>query len=332
MTGADARRGPAGPALPDGPAAPDVSVVIVSYNTRALLDGCLRSVQASTGATVETWVVDNASPDGSADHVAAAFPDVRLIRSGANRGFAAANNMAIAAAGGRYLLLLNPDTVVRPDTVAGLVEFLDGHPAIGITGPRVLNVDGTTQSCGYRYPTLAGEIAASRDGRRAAGGRRAEPAEDVDTSREVDWIDGCCLMIRRSVIDRIGPLDEQFFLYAEELDWCRTAAAAGVRIATCPAAEMTHFGGQSTAQVKGQSLAMFIETRLRYYHKHDGLTTAAMVATMYALGCARHWRGERDKSRAKLLGIQRWWRGRGPTVPPAGAIQIGGPAAGARRA
>jgi N-acetylglucosaminyl-diphospho-decaprenol L-rhamnosyltransferase len=326
------RRAPDGPAVPEGPAVPDVSVVIVSYNTCALLDGCLRSVQASTGVTLETWVVDNASPDGSADHVAATFPDVRLIRNGANRGFAAANNLAIAAAGGRYLLLLNPDTVVRQNTVARLTEFLDGHPAIGITGPRVLNRDGSIQSCGYRYPTLAREIAMSRDGRRAAGGRRPEPADALEVSRDVDWIDGCCLMIRRAVVDRIGPLDERFFLYAEELDWCRTAGAAGVRIATCPSAAMTHFGGQSTAQVKGQSLAMFIETRLRYYHKHDGLPTATLVAAMYALGCARHWRGERDKSRAKLLGIQRWWQGRGATVPPPGTIQIGGSAAGVRRA
>ena len=326
MTADGGRRATAGAAVPD------VSVVIVSYNTRALLDGCLRSVQGSTGVTVETWVVDNASPDGSADHVAGTFPDVRLIRSGANRGFAAANNLAIAGAAGRYLLLLNPDTVVRPDTIARLAGFLDGRPAVGITGPRVLNRDGTTQSCGYRYPTLAREIAMSRDGRRTSGGRRTVPADAIDVSREVDWIDGCCLMIRRTVVDRIGPLDEQFFLYAEELDWCRTAVAAGVRIATCPDAEMTHFGGQSTAQVKGQSLAMFIETRLRYYHKHDGLATAATVAAMYVLGCARHWRAERDKSRAKLLGIQRWWQGRGPTVPPAGAIEIGGPAAGTRRA
>jgi N-acetylglucosaminyl-diphospho-decaprenol L-rhamnosyltransferase len=317
---------------PDGSTSPDVSVVIVSYNTRTLLDGCLRSVLASTGVLVETWVVDNASLDGSADHVAADFPAVRLIRNAANRGFAAANNLALAAATGRYLLLLNPDTVVRPDTVARLAGFLDQHPAVGITGPRVLNTDGSTQSCGYRYPTLAREIAASRDGRRAAGSRRSEPAADLDAPLDVDWVDGCCLMIRRSVIDRIGPLDEQFFLYAEELDWCRTAAAVGIRIATCPAAEMTHFGGQSTTQVKGQSLAMFIETRLRYYHKHDGLPTAAMVAAMYALGCVRHRRGEPDKSRAKLLGIQRWWQGRGPTVAPAGAIQIGNPAAGVRRA
>jgi len=324
--------GDGGPAGPGGPAAPDVSIVIVSYNTRALLDTCLRSVQASTGVTLETWVVDNASPDGSADHVASTFPDVRLIRNRENRGFAAANNVAIARASGRHLLLLNPDTIVRDDTVARLAGFLDGHPATGITGPRVLNADGTTQSCGYRYPTLSGEIAASRDGRRAAAARRSEPGGGVDASTDVDWVDGCCLMIRRTVIDRIGPLDEQFFLYAEELDWCRTASTAGFRISTCPTAAMTHLGGQSTAQVKGQSLAMFIETRLRYYHKHDGLATAATVATMYVLGCLRHWRGERDKSRAKLLGIQRWWQDRGPTVPPAGTIRIGGPAAGARRA
>jgi N-acetylglucosaminyl-diphospho-decaprenol L-rhamnosyltransferase len=289
------------------PSLPDVSVVIVSYNTRALLDACLRSLRDSTKTVnVETFVVDNASADGSADHVAREFPEVSLIRNHANRGFAAANNVAIRQARGRHVLLLNPDTRVTPDTVATLAAFLDARPDVGITGPRVLNADGTLQSCGYRFPTLLGEIAQSRQ--LPAWLRAVRAPREKERHADVHWIDGCCFMIRRDVIDGIGLLDEQYFLYAEELDWCRSARNAGWRIVTCPAAELIHLGGQSSAQVKASALALFIETRLRYYRKHDGLMIAGLVSLVYVIGCLRRWRAEPDKNRAKMRGVRQWWR------------------------
>jgi GT2 family glycosyltransferase len=289
---------------------PDVSVIVVSYNTRSLLHGCLEAVRASNAITVETFVVDNASPDGSADLVAEAFPDVRLIRNRDNRGFAAANNLAIQEARGRYVLLLNPDTIVQPDTIGILAAFLDARPDVGITGPRVLNEDGSLQSCGYWYPTLLEEIRQSRQlekiARRVWGAPRRHP--DPGRETEVDWVDGCCLLIRRTVIGRIGPLDEQYFLYAEELDWCRSATAAGWRIVTCPSSEMTHLRGRSSDQVHSRALALLIETRLRYYRKHDGLVTAMVVSLVYGLGCLRRFSAEPDKNRAKLRGVRQWWR------------------------
>jgi GT2 family glycosyltransferase len=292
---------------------PDVSVIIVSYNTRTLLDNCLRALMASANADIETFVVDNASPDGSADMVSAGYPDVNLIRNSQNRGFAAANNLAIRRARGRYVLLLNPDTIVEPQTVGTLAAFLDSHPDVGITGPRVLNGDGSLQSCGYWYPTLGGELRMSRQVEKLAQRVLGASKTDPDSRREtdVDWVDGCCLLIRRSVIDRIGPLDEQYFLYAEELDWCRSATKAGWRIVTCPEAQMAHLRGQSSDQVKASALAMLIETRLRYYRKHDGFVAASMVAAVYALGCARRWSIEPEKSRAKLRGIKQWWQAHG---------------------
>jgi GT2 family glycosyltransferase len=289
---------------------PDVSVVIVSYNTKALLDACLHSLFASARVSLEVFVVDNASPDGSADHVAKIFPAVTLVRNAENRGFAAANNLAIPQTRGRHVLLLNPDTCVRPDTVATLAAFLDADPDVGITGPRVLNADGTLQSCGYWYPTLRDEILLSRNVRRFGRLLLGEPAGDPGTTgaTRVDWVDGCCLMIRRRAIEDIGLLDEQYFLYAEELDWCRTARKAGWQIATCPSAEMTHLRGQSSDQVKAPALALLIETRLRYYHKQDGLLAALLVSAVYALGCARRWRAEPEKSHAKMRGVRRWWQ------------------------
>lgn len=289
---------------------PDVSVVVVSYNTAALLADCLRALEASAGAVPEVFVVDNNSHDGSADMVARDFPWVRLVRNPDNRGFAAANNLAIPQARGRHLLLLNPDTVVEPTTVATLAQFLDAHPDVGITGPRVANADGSLQSCGYWYPTLLREVRLSKNVnrlvRRLVGQDRPDP--DPTRSTEVDWVDGCCLMIRRAVVDRIGLLDEQYFLYAEELDWCRAARKAGWRIVTCPAARMVHLQGRSSEQVKASALALLVETRLRFYRKHDGLATAALVSVVYAFGCLKQWRAEPDKSRAKMNGVRYWWR------------------------
>lgn len=292
---------------------PDVSVVIVSYNTRALLEACLTALLASSGVALEVFVVDNASPDGSADAVAQAFRGVTVIRNRENRGFAAANNVAIRRARGRHVLLLNPDTVVNAATAATLAARLDAgaDASIGVTGPRVLNADGSLQSCGYWYPTLLGEIRQSRSAnalaRLIAGRTRPLPNPDQGAC-DVDWVDGCCLMIRRDVIDRVGLLDEQYFLYAEELDWCRSARKAGWRIVTSPDASMIHLGGQSSTQVKATALALLIETRLRYYRKHDGLSVALLVSIVYILGCLRQWRAAPDKNRAKLRGVRQWWR------------------------
>lgn len=291
------------------PPVPNVSVVVVSFNTCRVLEACLRSLVSSRGVRLEVFVVDNASTDGSAEMVEREFAAVKLVRNPENAGFAAANNLAIRSSRGRYVLLLNPDTLVGPDTVATLAAFLDAHPEVGITGPRVLNADGSLQSCGYWYPTLLGEIRLSKNVNRilrlVLGGARPDP--DATQPTHVDWVDGCCLMIRRAVIDQIGLLDEQYFLYAEELDWCRSARKAGWQIVTCPAAEMTHLRGTSTEQVKDAALAGLVETRLRYYRKQDGLVTALLVSLVYAAGCARRWRAEPEKNRAKLAGIRHWW-------------------------
>lgn len=306
---------------------PDVSVVVVSFNTRGVLESCLRALLSSEGVQLEVFVVDNASMDGSAEMVEQRFPAVTLVRSPENRGFAAANNLAIPRARGRYILLLNPDTVVQAGTVATLAGFLDLHPDVGITGPRVLNADGSLQSCGYWYPTLLGEIRLSKNVNRILRLVLGENRPDPDPTRptKVDWVDGCCLMIRRRVVEQIGLLDEQYFLYAEELDWCRSARKGGWEIMTCPAAQMTHLRGTSTEHVKDAALAGLVETRLRYYRKHDGLATAILVSLVYAAGCVRRWRAEPWKNRAKLAGIRHWWstgmgrrssRGSLPTCPP----------------
>ena len=142
---------------------PDLTISIVSLNTRELLAECLRSVWSSSGVTFEVFVVDNGSSDGTPDMVESEFPSVHLIRNASNRGFAAANNLALGLARGRHVLLLNPDTVVETTTLSEMVSFMDRHPEVGISGPQVRFPDGRFQSCGYRFPTLLSEIRQSRN-------------------------------------------------------------------------------------------------------------------------------------------------------------------------
>jgi len=289
---------------------PDVSVVVVSYNTRELLRACLAAVHLSTGSTLELFVVDNDSSDGSAEMVETEFPSVVLIRNTENRGFAAANNVALSMATGRAFLLLNPDTVVAPDSIATLAGYLEANPDVGVCGPLVVNPDRSYQSCGYLYPTLLSEVQQAKNlGRliRAIVG----PAPLVAPHRaptDVDWVDGCCLMIRRQAIEEIGLLDEQFFMYAEELDWCFNANRRGWRIVAHPGTAIVHHGGQSSKQIAERSLALLVETRLRYYRKNLGLTTAVLVSIMYLAGVIKRYRAERVKSRAKLRGVWQWVR------------------------
>jgi N-acetylglucosaminyl-diphospho-decaprenol L-rhamnosyltransferase len=296
----------------DSPVQPDVTIAIVSFNTRELLAACLRSVFSTTNISFEVCVVDNGSADGSAEMVARDFTAARLIRSGGNIGFAAANNRALRAANGRYLLLLNPDTVVSPSTIGDMVSFMDQqqHWHVAICGPRILFPDGTFQSCGYRFPTLMSEIRQSKNIdkllRLVVG---EEPPLKLEPGPfEVDWVDGACLLIREEAISQIGTLDEQFFLYAEELDWCHRARNAGWGVYALPTIEMVHYQGKSSAQMSDFSLALLVETRLRYYRKTHGTTMAAVTSLVYVAGCLKQLNRDRRKARVKLRATMRWWR------------------------
>ena len=288
----------------------DVTVSIVSLNTRALLAACLRTVYASTGVTLDVRVVDNRSTDGSPDMVQQEFASVALIRNSENHGFAAANNMAIRDLSSRYVLLLNPDTEVPPDAIGHMVAFMDATPQAGICGPLVRFPDGRFQSCGYPFPTLLRELRQSkRIGRLARWLVGDDPPLVVpDGPAEREWVDGCCLLIRTAVIREIGLLDEQYFLYAEELDWCFQARKHGWRIFALPGVTIVHHLGQSSGQMSEFSLGCLVETRLRFYRKNHGLLTAATVSAVYMLGCVKQMRNDRQKNAVKLRAALRWWR------------------------
>lgn len=281
--------------------APDLSIVIVSWNTRALTLGCLAALGPATASLhAETIVVDNGSTDGTPDAIRAAFPAVRLIEPGRNLGFAAGNNAGLATATGHFLCLLNPDTVPQPGSLAALVAFLRAQPTIGAAGPRLLNADGSEQAVGFAFPTLAqilldffpfgGRFAASR-----LNGRY--PDAPRDRPFPIGFPLGACIVARRVAVDDTGLLDEGFFMYSEEVDWCRRMTLAGWPIWCVPTAEVVHHGGQSVAQ---DSTRMFVElqrSRVRYYRQHHGpafvlvarlLTRAAMLWEV-----VRVWRGYR---------------------------------------
>lgn len=306
--------------------ATDVSAVIVSYNTCALLRDCLASVYASTVRPREVFVVDNASHDGSQAMVTAEFPAVTLLALDRNLGFAAANNVALRRAASPRILLLNPDATLAADALARLMATLDARPGAAVAGPRILNPDGSLQSCGYGFPTLLSEIRQSKRVNRlvslVAGPGRVPDAAAPDTVREVDWCDGACMLLRRDALDGVGLLDEQYFLYTEELDWCLNARRAGWSIVVDPHAVVWHHRGQSSTSTgtSSRATALLVETRLRYYRKNHSLVTAMAAAAVVSAGFVKQLRTDPDGARAKLRGVGDWvasLRRRGvPAVPP----------------
>lgn len=265
--------------------APAMSVVIVSYNVAALLTRCIAAVLAQeVPGGCEVIVVDNASTDGSAAVVRERFPTVRLVANTANVGFARATNQGLALARGRTLLLLNPDAEPQPGALATLLDFLDRHPDAAAVGPALHNPDGTRQRACFRFPTLAmvfldlfplhPRLMESR-----LNGRY--PAEFRGRPFRIDHPLGACMLIRRAALDTVGPLDEGYFMYCEEVDWCWRARRAGWRIYYVPRAVVVHYGGQSTRQAPEAMFVALYRSRLRliarYYNPPKRLAARAII-------------------------------------------------------
>ncbi|RLC85667.1 MAG: glycosyltransferase family 2 protein [Chloroflexi bacterium] len=253
----------------------DLSVVIVNWNVRDLLRRCLLSILASSQTCkFEIIVVDNASTDGSVEMVRAELPAVHLIANTENRGFPAANNQGLAIARGRYVLLLNPDTEVVGDALATMVAFADAHPDVGMIGPQLLYADGSVQSSRRRFPTLATGFLESTWLERYAPRRLLERYEFLDQPddvvQDVDWLYGAALMARREAVEQVGPMDEGYFMYSEELDWCRRFRDTGWRVVYLPAAQIVHHEGKSSEQVVAARHIHFQTSKVRYFRKYHG--------------------------------------------------------------
>jgi hypothetical protein len=268
----------------------DVSLVVVSWNTCGLLRQCLQSIVDEPGVEIvdggaqprgagslaaEIIVVDNASDDGSARMVQAEFPQAQVIANRHNAGFAAANNQAIAQARGQVLFLLNPDAYLLPGALAGLVRFLRDHPEAAVAGPNVLNPDGSWQAAAFRFATLwdlfcEAVFLSVLWPRSPLFARKELGGFQRDAVREVDWVQGCALAARRNVWDAVGPFDEGYWMYVEELDWCRRAKDMGYRIFFTPGAQVVHYGKRSVARARASVLPQGFRSHFRYYRKFDG--------------------------------------------------------------
>ncbi len=276
-----------------------VVAIVVSYNVRDHLGRALASLAVLPD--VATVVVDNASADGSADFVAAEFPSVRLVRSATNAGFAAAVNRGARASSGDYLLILNPDAELRERALERLVSFMDSHPRAAVAGPSLVYGDGRPQQSAFRFPGLA-QLALDlfpvpRLKESRLNGRYPRSGQPT----RVDHPLGACMLVRRTAWDDVGPLDEGYFMYVEEVDWCRRARRRGWSAWQVPDAVVVHHGGQSTRQ---HATAMFVQlwrSRLRYYERHESPFYNRVVRLVVRIGMSAEERRARRTYAGRLL-------------------------------
>ncbi len=263
--------------------APYVSVIIVNWNTRNLLPLCLQTLRtAAEGIAIDVWVVDNASSDDSVAMLRNHFADVHVIANRTNVGFAAANNQAMAAAQGEFFLLLNSDAVLKPGALHALLAVAKAQPAAGIVGARLLNPDGSFQSSHTRFPTLLREaLILSTLGRRLYGPAYPSAGPQLAAGpQRVDYVEGACLLVRRAAWEAVGGLDEGYWMYAEEVDWCRRMAQAGWQVWYQPAAAVLHWGGGSSSTRKVQREADLYRSRVRYMRTWGGDVSALLLKAM----------------------------------------------------
>ena len=256
-----------------------LSIIIVNWNTREMLAQCLHSVVAQTDA--EIIVVDNASSDGSVEMVRQQFPTVRLLANRENVGFARANNQAIQQSTREFLLLLNSDTVVHERALERLVVFLSQRPAVGAVGARLLNGDGSLQSSCRPMLTPAREFW------RLLFLEKLYPIANYDqhlwdtvTPRQVDTLKGACLLLRRTALDQVGLLDEQYFMYTEETDICYRLSQAGWQLWYLPTAVVTHFGEAASNQVADRMYLQLYRSKVQFYRKFGGRNRARLFKSL----------------------------------------------------
>jgi len=267
----------------------DLSIIIVNWNGKQLLERCLRTVYAALGAlTAEVIVVDNASTDGSAAAVRAGFPQVTLVENGENVGFAAGNNQALRRAQGRYVLLLNTDAFVHPGALEALVRHMDAYPDTGAAGGRLLYEDGRLQRSCSSFPTLSTELWTCLWLDRLfpahpVFGKYLMTYWDLDDLREVDAVLGAVMILRQTALQKVGLLDEQFFMYSEEVDLCYRLKQAGWSVRFVPDATATHLWGGSVTALKKESFLWLHKSRMLFFRKHYGRPAAALYKLILLL-------------------------------------------------
>lgn len=302
----------------------ELSIVILNWNVAGLLAGCLRSLPLASGewwGRSEVIVVDNASTDGSVEMVGRDFPHVRLLALPRNLGFSGGNNTGIRATSGKYILLLNPDTVARPGSIEALAGYMQAYPRTGVVGPRLLNPDGTLQPSRRRFPTLLTALVESTPLQRWLGKtgavQRFYMADKWEgETQPVDWLSGAALMCSRSALMQVGLLDPGYFMFSEEVDLCKRMIGGGWHVAYLPHAEIIHLGGGSTEQAVAARHINFNTGKARYFRLHEGklagelvrryllatyIAQAASEAVKWVVGHKRALRAERLRVYRQVL-------------------------------
>jgi GT2 family glycosyltransferase len=274
--------------LPTDQVRPDISIVIISYNTLEMTRDCLLSVFRNIGKLAsQVIVVDNDSKDGSAQMVRNTFPEALLIANDRNLGFAAANNQGFRLASGEYILLLNSDTVVLGDVLERSVEYMRANSAVGAMGCRVLNTDRTMQETCSGYPTLGRLFMMTMALDRLPGlktyDRYLLRGWQRDSERDVEVISGCYLLVRRLAIAEVGGLDENFFFFGEETDWCLSMRKAGWQLKFAPVGEIIHHGGGSVKKLNYRRDVMLTEATIRLHKKNGGVISAVIAFVILAV-------------------------------------------------
>ena len=279
----------------------DVSIVIVSYNGRDVLERCLSEV---AGGPHEVIVVDNASTDGSAELARERFPSVRLVALGENVGFGAANNEGMRIASGRYFLLLNSDAWPVADAIERLVAFAERRPEVGVAGPRLRSLDGSVQISVRGFPTLWRLATEYFFLRKLAPGTPLLNAFygagfDYESEREAEFLMGAVLLLRRDAVEQVGGFDPSFFLFSEETDLCYRMRKAGWKVVFTPEAEFVHVGGASARREWGRMYREQLRSHLRFFAKHEGLRRAEQARKLLVLALRLRsvlFRGERART------------------------------------
>jgi N-acetylglucosaminyl-diphospho-decaprenol L-rhamnosyltransferase len=258
----------------------DISVIIINWNTRDLLADCIDSIeQTNTGLKLEIIVVDNASTDGSSEMLRKKYPHVRCIENSENVGFARANNQAMRVATSPFFLLWNSDAFATPGAIQALFNLAQTHPRAGLVGAQLRNPDGTFQASYTPFPSLWQEfLILTGLGRMRFGNHYpSRGPQESSGPQKVDYVEGACMLVRREVFEQTGGLDEGFFMYAEEVDWCYSIKQAGWEIWYQPAAVVTHLGGASSTGRRTQREADLYRSRVRFFRKHYGDLPATLL-------------------------------------------------------
>ena len=312
----------------------DLGIVIVNWNVASLLKECLISIYETPEVhcdergvwhlnehALEVWVVDNGSTDGSQEMVRAAFPQVCLLEPETNLGFGRANNLVMEKSQADYLLFLNPDTLLVGHALSAMLGYMINHPLVGMLGPQLQYANGAIQPSRRRFPTVGVALMESTlleqwfPDNRWARSYRVVDKSDADI-QQVDWVTGACMLVRHEVWHQVGGFDERYFLYSEELDWCRRIVGAGWQIVYFPQAIVVHYEGQSSGQVMPERHVRFHTSKILYFQTYHGVGAACLLRIFllatyvwqlaeetlkYLLGHKRALRRERMSAYVRVL-------------------------------